>query len=160
MSVENFEMFWHACMLSHSTVFVSLPCMECITPQASLSKRFSRQGCWSGLPFLFPGHLSNPGIKLVSPGSLELEGGFLTPTQLGRRPSPGCHHLSWTWHLPRRGPSICDWRMWSERGYSHTVEFQNSAHCITWTIRAVPKTRLVSTHREELRSLTLLCTFA
>ena len=33
---------------------------------ASLSLEFSRQGCWSGLPFLSPGDLPNPGIELGS----------------------------------------------------------------------------------------------
>ena len=28
---------------------------------------FSRQECWSGLPFPFPGDLPDPGIKSVSP---------------------------------------------------------------------------------------------
>ena len=34
--------------------------------QAPLSTEFSRQECWSGLPFLTPGHLSDPGIELAS----------------------------------------------------------------------------------------------
>ena len=33
---------------------------------ASLSLEFSRPGCWSGLPFLSPGDLPNPGIELRS----------------------------------------------------------------------------------------------
>ena len=36
--------------------------------QAPLSLGFSRQEYWSGLPFLSPGDLPNPGIKLRSPG--------------------------------------------------------------------------------------------
>ena len=39
--------------------------MDC-NPQAPLSMGFSRQEYWSGLPCLPPGHLPNPGIKLVS----------------------------------------------------------------------------------------------
>ena len=35
--------------------------------QASLSMGFSRQEYWSGLPFLSPGDLPNPGIKPGSP---------------------------------------------------------------------------------------------
>ena len=34
-----------------------------VTHQALLSMGFSRQGCWSGLPFPSPGDLPNPGIK-------------------------------------------------------------------------------------------------
>ena len=45
---------------------------------ASLSMGFSRQESWSGLPFLPPGHLPDPGIKPVSPVSPALAGGFLT----------------------------------------------------------------------------------
>ena len=35
--------------------------------QAPLSMGFSRQECWSGLPFPSPGDLSNPGIEPTSP---------------------------------------------------------------------------------------------
>ena len=35
--------------------------------QALLSMEFSMQEYWSGLPFLSPGDLPNPGIKLKSP---------------------------------------------------------------------------------------------
>ena len=35
--------------------------------QAPLSMRFSRQECWSGLPFPSPGDLPDPGIEPGSP---------------------------------------------------------------------------------------------
>ena len=35
--------------------------------QATPSMRFSRQECWSGLPFPSPGDLPDPGIKPGSP---------------------------------------------------------------------------------------------
>ena len=38
-----------------------------VAHQAPLSMGFSRQEYWSGLPFLFPGYLLNPGIKPASP---------------------------------------------------------------------------------------------
>ena len=38
-----------------------------VAHQASLSMEFPRQEYWSGLPFPFPGHLSDPGTKLGSP---------------------------------------------------------------------------------------------
>jgi len=41
--------------------------------QAPLSMGFPRQEYWSGLPFLTPGDLSDPVIKLTSPS---LAGGF------------------------------------------------------------------------------------
>ena len=40
--------------------------MDCSPPGFSIM-RFSRQGYWSGLPFLSPGDLPNPGIKPRSP---------------------------------------------------------------------------------------------
>ena len=38
-----------------------------VSVQAPLSMGFSRQDYWSGLPFLPPGHLPDPGIKPRSP---------------------------------------------------------------------------------------------
>ena len=38
--------------------------------QALLSMKFSRQECWSGLPFPSPGDLLDPGIKPGSPALL------------------------------------------------------------------------------------------
>jgi len=38
-----------------------------ITYQAPLTMGFSRQECWSGLPFPSPGDLLNAGIELRSP---------------------------------------------------------------------------------------------
>ena len=35
----------------------------CVVHQAPLSAGFPRQEYWSGLPFLSPGDLPNPGIK-------------------------------------------------------------------------------------------------
>ena len=46
--------------------------------QALLSMEFFRQEYWSGLPFLFPGNLPNPGIKLASLASPALAGKFFT----------------------------------------------------------------------------------
>ena len=42
--------------------------------QGTLSMEFSRQKCWSGLPFPSPGDLPDPGIK---PGSPALQEDFL-----------------------------------------------------------------------------------
>ena len=38
-----------------------------VASQAPLSMRFSRQECWSGLPFISPGALPDPGVKPTSP---------------------------------------------------------------------------------------------
>ena len=42
--------------------------MDCIAYQAPPSMGFSRQECWSGLPFPSPGDLPDPGIELPDPG--------------------------------------------------------------------------------------------
>ena len=59
--------------------------------QAPLSVEFSRQECWSGLPFPSPGHLLDPRIEPVSPA---LTGRFFS-TEL-----PGKPFLTVTFPLP------------------------------------------------------------
>ena len=59
---------------------------SCVTPwttahQAPRSMGFSRQEDWSGLPFLSPGDLPDPGIKPMSP---ELAGELFTTTPPGK----------------------------------------------------------------------------
>ena len=49
-----------------------------VAHQASLSMGFSRQKCWSGLPFHFPRNLSNPEAKPLSHVSPVLARGFIT----------------------------------------------------------------------------------
>ena len=51
-----------------------------VAHQATLSMGFPRQESWSGLPFPSP----DPGIKLVSPASPALPGGFLTTEPPGK----------------------------------------------------------------------------
>ena len=71
--------------------FQSLSCVWlCATPrtvalQALLSRRFSRQEYWSGLPFFPSGDLPNPGIKPISPVSPSLAGRFFTTEPPGKR---------------------------------------------------------------------------
>ena len=50
---------------------------QTIAHQTSLSMKFFRQECWSGLPFPPPEYLPNPVIKPVSPA---LAGGLFTST--------------------------------------------------------------------------------
>ena len=52
------------CALSHVQLFAT---PWTVAQQAPLSTEFSRQEYWSGLPFLSPGDLPEPGIKPVSP---------------------------------------------------------------------------------------------
>ena len=51
--------------------------MDCSPPGSPLSKGFSRQDYWSGLPYPLPGDLPDLGIKPASLSSVALEGGFL-----------------------------------------------------------------------------------
>ena len=48
-----------------------------VAHQAPMSMGFPRQECWSGLPFLSPGDLPDPGVK---PGSPALQADWL-PTE-------------------------------------------------------------------------------
>ena len=52
-----------------------------VARQAPLSMVFSRQEYWSGLPFLSPGYLPDPGIELGSPA---LQADSLLSESLGR----------------------------------------------------------------------------
>ena len=51
--------------------------------QAPLSMGFSREEYWSGLPFLSPGDLPDPGIEPTSLASPALAGGFFTTATWG-----------------------------------------------------------------------------
>ena len=62
-------------MLSRAQLFETPWTVAC---QAPLSKGFSRQEYWSGLPFPSPGDLPNPGIE---PGSPALQADSL-PTEV------------------------------------------------------------------------------
>ena len=55
-----------------------------VTCQAPLSMESSRQEYWSGLPFLSPGDLPNPGIEPRSP-SLQADS---LPSEPPRKPLP------------------------------------------------------------------------
>ena len=64
-------------MATHSSILAwKIPWT--VVCQAPLSMGFSRQEYWSGLPFLSPGALPNPGIKLASLASPALAGRFFT----------------------------------------------------------------------------------
>ena len=72
-----------------------------VVREAPLSMGFPKPEYWSGLPFPSPGHLSHPGIELVSPMSSALAGGFFTTepprnTHLGRARSATFLHCSLT----------------------------------------------------------------
>ena len=66
-------------------VLVAQLCLTLCDPmdcsQAPLSMEFSKQEYWSGLPFLSPGDLPNPGIE---PGSPALQAESLPSEPLGK----------------------------------------------------------------------------
>ena len=67
--------------LSHVRLFAT---PWTIAYQAPLSMGFSRQECWSGLPFPSPGDLPNPGIE---PRSLALQEDTLLSEPPGKPPN-------------------------------------------------------------------------
>ena len=72
-----------ACSVTQSYLILCGP-MDCVAWQAPLSMGFPREEYWGGLPFPSPGDLPNPGIKLTSPVSPALVGGFFTTAPPGK----------------------------------------------------------------------------
>ena len=70
--------YWHACVPSHISCIRLCVTLWTVACQAPLSMEFSRQEYWSGLPFLSPEDLPDPGIEPVSVKSPALAGGFFT----------------------------------------------------------------------------------
>ena len=68
----------HACTLSHFSHVQLYATLWTVARQAPLSRGFSRQEYWSGLPCPPPGDLPNLGIELMSLMSPALAGGFFT----------------------------------------------------------------------------------
>ena len=72
-------------LFSHEVVSDSLGTPWAAAHKAPLSMGFPRQEYWSGLPFPFPGDLSDSGIELVSPsGDHALAGRFFATEPLGK----------------------------------------------------------------------------
>ena len=72
-----------ACLLSHfshAQLFVTLWTVD---HQIPLSKGFSRQEHWSGLPCSSPGHLPDPGIEPMSPVAPALQADSLSLSYQG-----------------------------------------------------------------------------
>ena len=70
-------------------VFVAKLCPTLCNPRVCSPPGFSvhevsQQECWSGLPFLSPGDLPNPKIKLASPASPALAGGYFAAEPPGK----------------------------------------------------------------------------
>ena len=69
---------FHLLSLSRVQLFATPWTVAC---QAPPSMGFSRQECWSGLPFPSPGHLPDPGIE---PGSPTLQADALPSEPAGK----------------------------------------------------------------------------
>ena len=61
---QSLEVYRKVKLLSHVQLFAT---PWTVAYQAPPSMGFSRQECWSGLPFPSPGDLPNPGIEPGSP---------------------------------------------------------------------------------------------
>ena len=68
-------------LFSCSVVSDSFATPWAVARQGPVSMGFPRQEYWSGLPFLSPGGLPDPGIKPLSPA---LAGGFFTTEPPGK----------------------------------------------------------------------------
>ena len=75
-------------MCVHSSLVQLFATLWTVTHQAPLSMEFSRQGCWSGLPFPTPGECPDPGIELAYFVSPALARGFFTA---GKPPTYKAH---------------------------------------------------------------------
>ena len=73
------------CVCVCSVMSASLWLHGALAYQALLSMEFSRQECWSMLPFPTPGNFPNPEIKPASLGPSALASGFFT-TVIPRKP--------------------------------------------------------------------------
>ena len=107
----NIRLFANMCRLSPCNCVRLFVTLWTVARQALLSKGFSRQEYWSGLPFPPPGDLSDPGIKPTFP---ELPGRFFTEP-------PGKPHIciySYVNGIPCREYSWKDYRdsLWG-RGF-------------------------------------------
>ena len=114
-------------MLSCSVVSNSLQPRWTVARQAPLAMGFPRQEYWSGLPFLSPGALSNPGIEPASPVSPELQVDSLLAESSGKGIPDGpdskesaCNEGDPAWTLGQEDPlekrkatlcSILAWRI-------------------------------------------------
>ena len=81
-----------ACEPSCFSCICLIATSQTIAHQAPLSMGFSRQKCWSGLPFPSPGDLPDPGMEPTAPA---LAGGFFT-TELPRKLTFPYPHLVFT----------------------------------------------------------------
>ena len=64
--LNSTQKLYTSCLLSHFSCVWLFETLSTTTHQAPLSMGFSRQEYWSGLPFLTPGDLPDPGMEPTS----------------------------------------------------------------------------------------------
>ena len=106
MTIPIYIMFMCAQSLSHVRLFAT---QATVAHQAPLSMRFSRQECWSGLPFPSPGELLDPGIEPVTLRFPALAGGFLTTSTSWEALQFTSQNLSKSWGIDG-SRSLRKWR--------------------------------------------------
>ena len=82
--------------------------MDCAC-QAPLSKGYSRQEYWSGLPCSSPRDLPDPGMELASLMSPALAGGFFTPSTTREAKNAGLLNLNIVGAKMGLGVSLSGW---------------------------------------------------
>ena len=97
-----------------------------VTRQAPLSMGFSRQECWSGLPFPSPGDLPYPRIESESLMAPALAAGFFTTSATWEAPES-----SW-----RASSSLCTLDMMKNlSGVYHTFIFLREGPLVSFILR-------------------------
>ena len=92
-----------------------------ITHPAPLSMGFPRQGYWSGLPFPFPGNLTDPGVEPGSP-TLQADSSLIEPPG---KPQKMCIRL-----LNQNGQKAFD--------YLSTVDWLGTPLTVQWLRFHIP----------------------
>ena len=114
----------HVCVCVCVCVLVTQSCptlcnpMDCSPPGFSVTG-FSRQGYWSGLPFLSPGDLPDPGIE---PGSPALKADSLLSEPPGEPSEPPCFPETLARRCPWPGRKAGEADSQDTRRVSHTLQ--------------------------------------
>ena len=112
------------CMLSHFSRVQPFVTLWTVAHQAPLSMGFSRQEYWSGLPYLPPGDLPDPGIEPTFLTSPALAGGFFTTSATWEA------HISGSFQLKKKKSNP----QYSQPGYRLIPEASKSPHSISIAI--------------------------
>ena len=116
--------------------------LRTVACQAPLSIGFSRQECWSGLPFPPPGDLPDPGIKPespASPASPALEADSLPLSHLGRPYYYSTTAVPILWMRTLRRDRLSDElrsQTREQRGYDLNPRTQARVHSLNTASRA------------------------